>query len=188
MPVKLPLISVFLLFLTALSGTAVSAQAGPKDVIGVLDMPAVMRGLDVVQDINAQIDKFEESFKKDFDVRENELKAEKEQIARQKIIVTADAYSKKQVAFNKKAAVYRREAQEKSRQLQQSRFIALEELRKSIIPIIQELMAGFGATMVVDRQELLFADKDLDKTSDVVDELNKRLTKVIVKIVPLKKS
>jgi len=188
MPTKMLKFALCFFVLTALPSYDASAQAARKDVIGVLDMQTVMRDLIVVKDINIQIKKFEGNYKSQFEARENALKAEKEQIERQKILITSNAYSKKQSEFNKKAAVFRRDAQEKARQIQQSKFVALEELRGSIIPVIQEIMVGYGATLVIDRSELLFTDRVLDKTSEIVEQLNEKLTKVDVKLIPLKKS
>ncbi|MCF8467950.1 MAG: OmpH family outer membrane protein [Sneathiella sp.] len=154
----------------------------------MLNMHKIMQDLTVVQDINTQLKKVEENYKAEFTAAEQKLKDERAQIERQKTLIAPKAYSDKQIEFNKKAAAYRLDVQDKTRQLQQSRIAALNEVRSQMEPIVQKLMGDYGATLVFDVNEILFAEKPLDLTEEVVVELNKTLKKIKVKIVPLKKS
>ena len=165
-----------------------NSQSLRHDVIGVIDIRIIMLNLSVVQDINAQVKSLEEKMKIEFKDRDRKLKSEKEQIERQKILVTPKIFAQKQKDFNLKAKGFRREIEEKSRRLQQARAIALTEVRESMIPLAQVIMTGYGATIVFDQNEILFADQSLDLTPEVIEELNKKLNKVVVKIPPSKKS
>ena len=49
-------------------------------------------------------------------------------------------------------------------------------------------MDEYGATLVVDVSEILFAEKPLEITDVLIDRLNKELKKTKVELVPLKKS
>lgn len=164
------------------------AQSTSSVIIGVIDMQKVMRELDVVKDINAQVKTYEEKVSADLAAAEKKLKDERTQIERQKTLVTPEAYSKKQTDFNRKAAKFRVEVQEKNRQLQLSRVKALDDVRQQMLPIIREVMDENGAALVLDVSEVLFVEKPLEVTQKVMERLNKGLKKIKVEIVPLKKS
>ncbi|MEH6546656.1 MAG: OmpH family outer membrane protein [Sneathiella sp.] len=165
-----------------------NSQTVRNDVIGVIDIRLIMQNLSVVQDIDTQVKSLEEKIKIEFRDRELKLKSEKEQIERQKVLVTPQIYAQKQKEFNLKAKGFRREIEEKSRRLQQARAMALTEVRESMIPLAQEIMSNYGATVVFDQNEILFADQSLDLTPQVIKELNGKLSKVVVKLLSLKKS
>lgn len=165
-----------------------NGQTVRNDIIGVIDIRQIMTKLLVVQDINAQVKSLEEKIKIEFKNKEGRLKNEKEQIERQKVLVTPKIFAQKQKDFNLKAQGFRRDIEDKSRRLQQARAVALTEVRESMIPIARVIMTKYGATIVFDQNELLFADKSLDLTPEVIEELNKKLSKVVVNLPPPKKS
>jgi Skp family chaperone for outer membrane proteins len=165
-----------------------AAQTPTSVIIGVVDLQKIMRELDVVEDINAQVQALEEKAKSELATEEKNLKNERTQIERQKTLVTPEAYSKKQSEFNRKAADFRVKIQEKNRQVQLSRVNALDKIKAQMLPIIREVMDENGASLILDVSELLFVEKPLEITEEVMSRLNKDLTKIKVEIVPLKKS
>lgn len=164
------------------------AQSTSSVIIGVIDMQKLMRELDVVKDINAQVKAHEEKVSADLAAAEKKLKDERKQIERQKTLVTPEAYSKKQTDFNRKAAKFRVEVQEKNRQLQLSRVKALDDVRQQMLPIIRDVMDESGAALLLDVSEVLYVEKPLEITQEVMERLNQGLKKIKVEIVPLKKS
>ncbi|WP_340151564.1 OmpH family outer membrane protein [uncultured Sneathiella sp.] len=180
--------TIFLLILVTAFSQSSLAQTSPNAKIGVVDMQKIMREIDVAQDIDAQMAAYEEEVNAELTAAEQKLKDEKTQIERQKTLVTPDAYSKKQADFNRKAAAFRVNVQERNRQLQRSRIKALDKVKEQMIPIVRAVMDEYGATLVVDVSEILFAEKPLEMTEAVISRLNKELEKTKVELVPLKKS
>src|SRR5690606_15020195 len=99
------ILSVFLLF-PALIQPAL-AQQFEKARIAVVDMQQIMNELAVVKDVNAQLKQLEDKALAELDAEEARLKEERAQIERQKSLVTPEAYTEKQAAFNRKIAEYR---------------------------------------------------------------------------------
>lgn len=179
----------FILFCLLLGSVHMSAaQSMSSTIVGVIDMQKIMRDLDVVKDVNAQVKILEEKTNTELTAAEKKLKDERTQIERQKTLVTPEAYSKKQSDFNRKAAEFRVKVQEKNRQLQLSRVNALDKIRAQMLPIIREVMDENSAALVLDVSEVLFVEKPLEITEEVMGRLNKGLKKIKVEIVPLKKS
>ncbi|MFC4270392.1 hypothetical protein GQF03_01405 [Sneathiella chungangensis] len=164
------------------------AEPMVKASIGVVDMQKIMSELAVVKDINSQIKALEEKTNADLSAMEEKLKEEKSQIERQKTLVTPEAFAEKQAAFNRKVATFRVEVKDKTAQLQRSRINALSKIREQILPVMRKVMDEYGATVVLDVSEILFAEKPLNLTEPVIERLNKDLKKIKVDLVPLKKS
>ena len=180
----------FILFCLLFGLVQVSAAQTPSSsvIIGVIDMQKIMRELDVIKDINSQVRALEEQAKAELTAEEKKLKDERTQIERQKSLVTPEAYSKKQTDFNRKAAEFRVKVQEKNKQIQLSRVNALDKIRSQMLPIIREVMDKNGAGLILDVKEVLFVEKPLEVTGEVMERLNKDLKKIKVELVPLKKS
>ena len=58
------------------------------------------------------------------------------------------------------------------------RIKARNELLKNLNPIISEYMKGKNIRMVIDKKNLIFADKTIDITKDVMDLLNKKIKSI----------
>ena len=58
------------------------------------------------------------------------------------------------------------------------RIKARNELLKNLNPIISEYMKGKNIRMVIDKKNLILADKTLDITKDVMDLLNKKIKSI----------
>ena len=55
---------------------------------------------------------------------------------------------------------------------------AKNELLKNLNPIIKEYMISKNIKMVIDRKNIILADKNLDITKEIVEILNKKLKSV----------
>lgn len=180
------LVAVLFLFIAPVS--TVVAQSQNTNVIAVLDIPKIMGQATVVADINRQLAQLEEQFESDVKNKEEELRNERSQLGKQKVILAPNVFAQKQEQLAQKVGKFRQDTRERALEIQRSKLVALDEVKKALIPIVQEVSSRRGANMVLETADLLFADKSLDITTEILDELNKTFTKVTVKVVPLKKS
>lgn len=180
------ILSVFLLF-PALIQPAL-AQQFEKARIAVVDMQQIMNELAVVKDVNAQLKQLEDKALAELDAEEARLKEERAQIERQKLLVTPEAYTEKQAAFNRKIAEYRAKTNDRAMQIQRTRVNSLNKVREQMLPLMRDIVNEYGATVVLDMSEVLFAEKPLNLTEVVIERLNKRLSKIKVELAPVKKS
>tara|TARA_R100000005_G_scaffold80888_1_gene48183 strand:+ start:12909 stop:13475 length:567 start_codon:yes stop_codon:yes gene_type:complete len=180
-------IIVALLLLPAVMQPGYAEQMS-KASIAVIDMQQIMRELAVVQDMNAQVRKIEDATGAELETAENKLKEEKSQIERQKALVTPEAFAEKQAVFNRKVAEFRTQVNDKTTQIQRSRINALNKIKDQMFPVMRDVIDEYGATLVLDVNEILFAEKPLNLTEELVERLNKKLKNIKVELVPLKKS
>ena len=96
----------------------------------------------------------------------------------QKKLISADEYKTKISDLRKKASNLQKERNDLLSSVSKQRLKAKKELLKNLNPIIEEYMRNKNIKMVIDRKNLILADKELDITKDIVNLLNKKLKEV----------
>jgi outer membrane protein len=165
-----------------------TAQESNKYVIGVLDIPAILRDALVIQDINKQVNSLEEKLRAEVKAKEADIREQKTALDQQKVILSPAIFAEKQKELAKKAKSFQLQLREKGQQLQLSKLKALDEVKQYLAPIVKTVSEQKGATLVFETSEILFADQSLNITREVLEELNGTVKKIDVNLVPLKKS
>ncbi len=73
-----------------------------------------------------------------------------------------------------------RRGQGKKTQLDQAIKTAMLQVQQAVIPIVQKLTEINGITLVVDKSQVLVADRAIDITKPVLEKLNETLRTVKV--------
>lgn len=179
----------FTLLILAAVGVSLAPRSviAAEDVIAILDLSKVMENSKARIDASNQLKSLEEGIRAEGKAREAELKEEHDAINRQRTILSPEAFEQKKIDFNKKALAFRSKIQSKSKQLAYTRSIASKKIEKALEPIISQVVKFVGATMIVDRRQILFGENSLDISDQVLERLNKNLTKIDITLLPLPK-
>ncbi len=161
------------------------AQAQDAQNIAVLDLGAVLSKSKAMKDADMKISAMEKNFKAKNEIAQNKLREEEQQIAQQRAILAPDVFVKKRDAFRKKAADFNRNARLKLRQFALTRSDTVKKIEKTMEPIVSKIAKSVGATMIVEKKQILFGETKLEITDLVVADLNAKLPSVSVKLVPL---
>ena len=90
----------------------------------------------------------------------------------------AEESKKKVEELRKKVIKLQKERASLMDTVSKQRIKARNELLKNLNPIISEYMKGKNIRMVIDKKNLILADKTLDITKDVMDLLNKKIKSI----------
>jgi outer membrane protein len=161
------------------------AHAQDAQNIAVLDLGAVLSKSKAMKDADMKISAMEKNFKAKNEIAQNKLREEEQQIAQQRAILAPDVFVKKRDAFRKKAADFNRNARLKLRQFALTRSDTVNKIEKTMEPIVSKIAKSVGATMIVEKKQILFGETKLEITDLVVADLNAKLPSVSVKLVPL---
>jgi outer membrane protein len=161
------------------------AHAQDAQNIAVLDLGAVLSKSKAMKDADMKISAMEKNFKAKNEIAQNKLREEEQQIAQQRAILAPDVFVKKRDAFRKKAADFNRNARLKLRQFALTRSDTVKKIEKTMEPIVSKIAKSVGATMIVEKKQILFGETKLEITDLVVADLNAKLPSVSVKLVPL---
>lgn len=82
--------------------------------------------------------------------------------------------------FNRRAETFRQRQVQMARDLEYTQGQALVEFNRQITPIINEIMAARGATVVLDRRAILHRADAVDVTAEVLARLDERVRTIAV--------
>ncbi|MBL4906087.1 MAG: OmpH family outer membrane protein [Sneathiella sp.] len=175
-------IALFVAFSLVIPASAVKAE-----IVVILDLGKVLANSKAMTDINRQIKILETEIRAVGIEREKQLRDEQDELNRQRVILPPETFEQKKKAFNKKAKLFKNEMQSKLRQLALSRSVSINKIEKTMEPIVSKIAASVGATLILEKKQILFGAKNLDISSRIIKQLNAVLTTVPVKLVPLPK-
>ncbi len=164
--------------------SATSAQQ--EQTIAILDLGQVLVSSLAMKDVDQQLKVFDKKLKDDAKAREISFRNEQDELAQQRVIISPEQYDSKSKALSAKGREYRLDFQNKVKQLAQSRSLAINKIEEAMEPIVSAVAKSVGATIIVEKKRILFGEKKLEITELVTDNLNAKLKKMKVVLVPLK--
>ena len=155
-----------------------AAQEIPAAKVAIFDLQRVLRESAATIDIRAQIDRQRQIYREAITKEEQDLRATDQELSRQRTILAPDAFATKRREFDARVARVQRELQERKRELEQARAFGIRRVRQVMFTIIDELSKERGFTLVLSRQQVIYADDSLDISDEVLVRLNQRLLTV----------
>ncbi len=150
----------------------------PAAVIAVVDMERIFKNAKAAQSAGAQVQTFFDAGRAELTSREEELRQEQQELARQRPLLSPDAYSERERAFRSDVSALDGRRRELDRQLQNLRTRGEIAIRRAMVPIFAELSVANGITMIVGRTQIMFAVRATDLTEEVLARLDETLPEV----------
>ena len=127
-----------------------------------------------------QLDIERSKYKKEFAEIEKKLRVAQQKLAKQRAIVTAEAFEKRARELKDKAREAQKRAQVTNQLLKKSFDQSMNEIRKHLVKIIAEVAEETGAGVVLFRSAIVIAVKKLEISQVVLERLNEKLPAVKV--------
>jgi len=183
----MPFKSIFSAFLFAVVCIASvgSANAQEKEEplvfrVAVVDMTEVMRSAKAPQSIQNQINEKRKVFQAEIQKEENELREGNQELARQRTIMSPEAFKEERRKFEERFVAAQRKMQERKLTLDRARAAAMEKVGEALKTVITKIVKDNGITLLLRKEQTVFSDKRLTVTEHVVAELDKLLPNVTV--------
>lgn len=180
---KLFLGTVFVICLTYLGTVEASAQKIPSPSIAVMDVQGVMRDSLAAKNIRPQAQKLRAQFQKNVRQQQDKLRKEEKTLAEQRVVLSPESFAKKRRDFETRARQAQRDVQARKQTLDNAFGAAMEEVRRSLIIVAQELAKENKVNIVLPKSVVFLSVKSLDLSTQALKRLNKILpsVKVVVK-------
>ncbi len=160
-----------------LGGAAAQSETG-RD-IAVIDIQRLLRKAKARIDFTNQVERQRQLFREEMSEQEQELRAADQELARQRTVLSAEAFAEKRREFEARFAEVQREAQTRMRELDQVRAGGRQQVLRAIGNIVAELARERGISLVIARRgQIAFAESALDITEEVLKRLNEQLPQV----------
>ncbi len=179
-------ISIVLIMMTAGKISAETVQKFEPVSLAVVDFRGVLAKSSAAVSVRKQLDKERSKYKKEFAEIENKLRVAQQKLAKQRAIVTAEAFEKRARELKDKAREAQKRAQVTNQLLKKSFDQSMNEIRKNLIKIIAEVAEETGAGVVLFRSAIVIAVKKLEVSQEVLKRLNEKLPTVKVVFVKSK--
>ena len=165
---------VYLILIALALNFGFGAQAAEVK-IGVIDFQQVVEKSEPGQRVEAGLKKEGERIEAELTKDQDELKALKEKMEREAMVMSREAREEKEIEFRVKARNFQEKEQEFRKMYVEKRNKEVNNLRKVVVEIAQEIGKKEGFTMVMSNAGVLYNDPAIDLTDKVVAMLNQRL-------------
>lgn len=146
--------------------------------IGVVDLQKIMRESIAAQKVRTEIEAKQTEYREQISARENELRAQQQELERQRTVLSAEAYSEREQEFLKQVEALQRQVAERNRQLEESLAYARSQVQGRALQIIAQIADQKKLGLVLDKSQLLLVAKGLEFSDQALERLNAELTSV----------
>lgn len=148
--------------------------------IAIIDLDTIRRESTAMQQIREQIKKFRSVFQEEIQKEEEELRAANQELARQRTILSPDAFAEERKKFEDRLSQVQRSVQKRKTELDKSQQEAMNEVQKTLNQVVANVAAEKSIALVLRRDQIVLSATSLEITEEVLRRLNERLPKVTV--------
>jgi len=180
-------------FLVVLASAALAVPAapaadgevqGPK--IAVIDMQKIMRESEAVQSIQQQIEQQRSEYQETLSEKEKQLRSADEDLARQRTVLSAEAFQKKRRDLEGRVSRLQRDIQSSKRQLDKNYSEAMRTVQQKLVEIVRDIAGKRDLDMVIGKATVVLVRPELEITDQALERLNDTMTSV--ELPPLNQS
>ena len=146
----------------------------------MIDYQRILRDATAARSIRDQIEARRKAYQAEISEQEERLHEADKAVARQRSVLTAEAFAQKRREYEQEVAQVQKMVQERRRELDSVSAAALNEVKTALIEVVTNLADERGFNLVLPSSDVLFFARRIDLTDQVLAELNERLPKVQV--------
>ena len=172
------LISVLFCFVLITSTAHAKKRSAYQANVAVVDVQLVLEKSIAVRGIKQAAEKISNDLQKEMSAKEIEFKKIEEGLIKKKGVITGQEFDKEVAIFNKEGAKAQSIMREKKIKLEKVYASAMDKVNDELFNIIEELSYEYDFNLATPSTHVLFSADSLNITDQVIDRLNKKLTKV----------
>jgi Skp family chaperone for outer membrane proteins len=155
---------------------ALSTELPPKGTpVVFFDVDAVMRTSTAMQNINTQAERQRNALQADATRQEGELRKAEEELANQRNVLSADAFTQRRRDFENRVGTVQQQLQTRRRNLEQNYSDSAARVQQALTESVIEVMNEQEYQMVIPNTFIFVARSALDISGEVARRLNRRM-------------
>ncbi len=173
-------ILVVLLVLCGLNATGPiePAHAANPPVIAILDMDRILRNSKASTGLREEIDKQRTVHQGELRKQEEALRAADEELARQRAILSAEAFAAKRKELQDQVGILQRDFTARQKELEQTFAKGMAKVRRALIEVAAEIATEQKIDIILLKATVVLVNRDLDITEDALKRLDEKLSSV----------
>ncbi|TQV79393.1 OmpH family outer membrane protein [Denitrobaculum tricleocarpae] len=149
-------------------------------IIGVLDTQKVLRDSIAMRSLSQQIEARRNSFQEELRKQEDALRAADQELARQRSILSPEAFAEKRSQLEQQVSSLQRQVQTRRKELDRVYGEAVKQVQGALVSIAQKIASERQLDLVLPKTAVVLVRNDMEITDEVVKRLNETLTEVTV--------
>jgi Skp family chaperone for outer membrane proteins len=158
----------------------IPASAQGLSGVAVIDVLRLQRESAASKSIKAQIEKQYAVHQQEITKQENELRSAEQELNRQRTLVSPEAFAERRRQFEQKVANLQRDVQNRKREMDKSQVAAQRIVEQSLSGIVEQLVTERKLTLVLGKNQTIYAAPEFEITDEVIKRLNAKLPSVKV--------
>lgn len=148
--------------------------------IAVIDMQRIMQESKAVQSIQQQINQQRSQYQEELSQKEKELRKADQALARQRTILSTEAFNKKRQQLQQRIGQLQRNIRTRKKALDRNYSEAMEKVQNRLIQIVQEIASDRKVDLVLNKATLVLVRPQMEITDIALRRLNGQLPSVNV--------
>lgn len=165
---------------TVMAAQPAAAQSSGASGVAVLNLNAIRRDADSVQDVRRQIAEYRAAFQQEIQKEEQALRDANQELARRRTILSPEAFAEERRKFEQRVLDMQKLVQRRREDLERVQSEAMATVEDSLNAIVREIATSRGFAVVLSDVQAVVIDERLDITKEALDRLNKTLPAVKV--------
>ena len=159
-------------------------SAYSQDNIATLDVVQLLRDSKAALSMKDQLTTIAKKYTEEDQKKQKAIQKQEEELLRQKSTLTPEAFLDRKNSFEKKVIEYNKNSQNKRKALAKAEKEGVNQIENEVEKIVKGIIETEKITAVFRKTAVILSDNSIDITGKVVDELNKNLSTVTIKVTP----
>lgn len=157
----------------ALMGFSVIAKAADGTKIGYVDANRVINEVAEGKTAKAKLEADGKAKKQKLEIMQNDLKKMKEDLDKQRLILSADALREKEGQFQQKFMDLQKTGMDYEKQFGEAEVAAIKPISDKLMRVVQQIGQTDGYAIIVPKEVAMYAPQGTDLTDKVIESFNK---------------
>ncbi len=159
-----------------------ASEAGAQDpvspIFAIIDIQKVLRESTAVKSLSRSIEERKGEYQAELRTEEQALREADQELARQRSILSAEAYAQKRSELEQKVATLQREARKRKRGLEKLFANGMGRVQNEIAKVAKEIAEERGLDLILSKATVVIVKPKFEITEEAVQRLNERLPDV----------
>lgn len=148
--------------------------------IAVIDMQEIRQKSKAVKSIEQQIQQRKQAYQQKLSEKEKQLREEDQSLAKQRSLLSEDAFKKKRQKLKQKLGAFQRQIKTRRKALDRSYSRAMRRVQKKLGQIIEQIAKDRNLDLVINKGAVVIVRPEMEITDVALERLNAQLASVDV--------
>ena len=144
----------------------------------MIDTQRIYREAEAVRGLQKKIDDQRSSYQNELRKKEEVLRGADQELARQRTILSSEAFAQKRRELEEQVAKLQGEIQSRRKDLEKEFALGMKQVQAALVQISQEIAEERDSVLVIEKSAVVLVRPELEITREALKRLNQRLPKI----------